>query len=221
MERQNIAKTFKTLLFKGTNHIFKYSHFIKEVIEKYKDIVDVSVYSTNRRLFTPLTTKKRECYVPKLQIIQGSLFDNCATYIEDKYEDFDLRVKAVEQPAKKENKRISVEDEDIKDEDNANDNDKYLKLQKLIELLKEARSTNFDTWIKFNWCLINIGIKEGISPTKINRLIHQFSKLSKTNYDEDKVDEWISKNIDRIKETGYGWNYLYQTCIKETSVECF
>lgn len=193
----------------------------KEIFDKYKDIIDTSVYSVNRRLFTPLTTKKRECDVPKLEIIKGSLFDNCASYIEEEYEDLDLRVTETQQPAKKENKRISVEDEDIKDEDNANDNDKYLKLQKLIELLKEARSTSFDTWIKFNWCLINIGIKEGISPTKINRLIHQFSKLSKSNYDEDKVDEWISKNIDRIKETGYGWNYLYQTCIKEDAPEYY
>ncbi len=38
----------------------------------------------------------------------------------------------------------------------------------------------------------------------MNRLIHQFSKLSKSNYDEDKMDDWIEKNIDKVKETGYG-----------------
>ena len=97
-----------------------------------------------------------------MNLIKGSIFDCCATYIEEDYEDLDLKVKDEPKPTRKEkqeNKPISVEDEDIKDEDNTNDNDKYLKLQKLIELLKEARSTSFDTWIKFNWCLINIGIK--------------------------------------------------------------
>jgi len=101
------------------------------------------------------------------------------------------------------------------DEEDKDDNDKYLKLQKLIPMLAETRSSNYDTWIKMIWCIINICKKENINQTKINRLIHQFSKLSKTNYDEDKVDEWIDKNIDKVKETGYGWNYLYQTCIKQ------
>ena len=55
----------------------------------------------------------------------------------------------------------------------------------------------------------------------MNRFIYQFSKLSKSNYNADKVDDWIEKKIDRIKETGYGWNYLYQTCIKEDAPDFY
>ena len=84
--------------------------------------------------------------------------------------------------------------------------------------MTDNRSSNFDTWIKLNWCIINICKMENISQTKMNRLIHQFSKLSKSNYNEDKVDDWIEKNIDRIKETGYGWNYLYQNGIKQDTL---
>ena len=38
----------------------------KELFDKYKNVIDDGVYTINRRLFTPLTTKKRECEVPQL-----------------------------------------------------------------------------------------------------------------------------------------------------------
>ena len=41
------------------------------------------------------------------------------------------------------------------------------------------------------------------------------------NYDEDKIDEWNDKNIDRVRDNGYGWKYLYQTCIKEDAPEYY
>ena len=90
--------------------------------------------------------------------------------------DLDLLVKPIEEPRNPKNVVIPI-DEDIKDEDNANDNDKYLKLQKLIDKLSENRSSNFDTWINVNWCLINICKKEGINSAKMNRLIHQFQNF--------------------------------------------
>ena len=158
--------------------------------------------------------------VPALKPINGSIFDCCASYILEDYENLDLLVKPIEETKIPKNVAIHI-DEDIKDEDNANDNDKYSKLQKLIDKLSENRSSNFDTWINVNWCLINICKKEGINSAKMNRLIHQFSKLSKSNYDEDKVDEWIEKNIDRVRDNGYGWKYLYQTCIKEDAPEYY
>jgi len=193
----------------------------KSILEKY-DCVDKSVYDSNKRLFAPLSNRKRNEDVPPLNVVNGSIFDCCATYIQEDYEDLDLLVKSKVEPKQTslKNDIVSV-DEDIKDEDDVNDNDKYTKLQKLINKLSENRSSNFDTWINVNWCLINICKKEGISSTKMNRLIHQFSKLSKSNYDEDKVDEWIDKNIDRIRENGYGWKYLYQTCIKEDAPEYY
>jgi len=70
----------------------------KELFDKYKDIIDAGVYTPNRRLFTPLTTKKIDCDVPQLKLIKGSIFDCCATYIEEDYENLDLTVKTIEEP---------------------------------------------------------------------------------------------------------------------------
>ena len=62
---------------------------------------------------------------------------------------------------------------------------------------------------------MNICEKEKIPRRKCMELIHQFSKLSKSKYDENNVDKWIDEHIDLKRETGYGWVYLLNTCIKE------
>ena len=212
-------KHSKRFYLKARISYFNIPIVFKSIFDKY-DCVDSSVYNINRILFAPLSNRKRDFDVPALKPINGSIFDCCASYILEDYEDLDLLVKPIEEPKSPKSVVIPI-DEDIKDEDNANDNDKYLKLQKLIDKLSENRSSNFETWINVNWCLINICKKEGISSVKMNRLIHQFSKLSKSNYDEDKVDEWIEKNIDRVRDIGYGWKYIYQTCIKEDAPEYY
>ena len=215
-----VLKHSRRIYLKARISYFNIPIVFKEIFEKY-DCVDKGVYDRNRVLFAPLSDRKRDLDVPVLKNLKGSIFDCCATYIQEDYEDLDALVQAIEEPKTSLKNYVKPIDEDIKDEDDVNDNDKYTKLQKLINKLSENRSSNFDTWINVNWCLINICKKEGISSTKMNRLIHQFSKLSKSNYDEDKVDEWIDKNIDRVRENGYGWNYLYQTCIKEDAPEYY
>lgn len=223
---------------------FSYRFYVKGVRINYKNlktllfehqfdknkIYDMTIYSKNGVLLLPFTTRKMPDLSkhPELIPVDCSIFDCCASYILEEYEDWDKQFNQTNSKSFKEEYTESIRndikqalDEDIKDEENLNDNDKYLKLQKLIDKLSETRSSNFDTWIKVNWCLINICKKENINSTKMNRLIHQFSKISKSNYNEDKVDQWIEKNIDRIKETGYAWNYLYQTCIKEDAPEYY
>jgi hypothetical protein len=64
----------------------------KDLFDKYKGIIDDGVYDPNRRLYAPLSQKKRDLEVPQLKVIKGSLFDCCATYILEDYEDLDLRV---------------------------------------------------------------------------------------------------------------------------------
>ena len=64
-------------------------------------------------------------------------------------------------------------------------------MTELIKLLSQKRSDDFDSWIKITWCIINILIKAKIPRLKSYDLIRHFSKLSATNYDENKVDEWI------------------------------
>jgi len=181
--------------------------------------IDKGLYSSNRILYTPNTKYKydlklKKYYeVPQLKIMDDAeLFECCASYIEETFEDWDLKMPPIE---------IKKEIIEPKFNDNDNDNDydetpnKYNRLVHLINLISPIRSDDFDTWIKFNWCLINICNKEHISKRKGIELIHQFSKLSTSNYNENDVDNWIDENYDRVKDKGYGWNYLIHTCIKE------
>jgi hypothetical protein len=192
----------------------------KTIFDKY-DILDKSVYDRNRILFTPMNKIKKDDIVPELKIVNGEIFDNCATYIKEDYIDLDLEVNNKNKAEPKVDKVkdiLNLEfNKDICKDDNDYDEtpNKYNRLISLINLISPIRSDNFDTWIKFDWCLINICNKEHISKRKCYELIHQFSKLSTSNYNEDAVDTWIDDNYDRVKDKGYGWNYLIHTCIKE------
>ena len=61
----------------------------KTVFDKY-DIIDTSVYNRNRILFTPMNKIKKDDIVPELKIVNGKIFDNCATYIKEDYIDLDF-----------------------------------------------------------------------------------------------------------------------------------
>ena len=191
----------------------------KEVFDKYDGIIDKGVYSKKRQMLLPLTNMKAFEKVPQLKLIKGDIFDCCATYIEEDYEDLDLRV--VKKESDVDRFFNKIKDMDIKDEEDENDNDKYLKLQKIINLLTEKRSTNRDTWINVCWAIMNICNQEEINDIKMRRLIHKFSSLSKTNYNEDEVDKWIDDNFKLLRKDSYGWNYLYQTCIKEDAPDYY
>jgi len=179
----------------------------KEIFEKYNDIIDKGIYDTNRRYYTPLSTRKRDLVVPELKVIKGNIFGCCATYIKEEYEDLDLKINII----KEEPKSISID----KDEDEDDNPNKYNRLCELIKLLSSKRSDIYDSWINIIWCLINICNKEKIPRRKCYELIHLFSKLSETKYYEDKVDDWLDKNYDKVRDTGFSWNYLLHTCIKE------
>ena len=70
----------------------------KNVFDKY-DIIDNSVYNPNRILFTPMNKIKKDNVVPELTNIEGTIFDNCATYIKEDYIDLDLEIeKPKEEP---------------------------------------------------------------------------------------------------------------------------
>lgn len=190
---------------------------LKNLIIKFElnknPIYDMSIYDKNKILLLPLTTKKFDDKLhPSLTPIDCNIFDCCASYIEEDYENWDLKIPTVDEPKKEEVKKEVVDDDEDVDNDNPN---KYNRIVDLIKLISSNRSECFDSWIKFNWCIINICNKENISRRKCSDLIHQFSKLSKNKYDENDVDNWIDKNYDNVREKGYGWNYLFNTCIKE------
>jgi hypothetical protein len=185
----------------------------KELFDKYKGILDDGVYDKNRKMMLPLTNMKLKLKVPQLKLIKGSIFDNCASWIEEDYEDLDLKVPSeIANKIDKWNKEM-----DIKDDDDENDDNKYKKLQKLIKKFKTERSHEYTSWISMCWCLKNISKKEGICDEKAKRLIHQFSELS-SKYDEDDIDKWLEedfiRDLNNTRQTGYAWNYLYN-CIKQ------
>jgi len=186
--------------------------FFKELFDKY-DVIDKSVYTTNRRLFLPMSDRKRDNIVPPLSCVKGLFLDCSATYILEDYLNLDEYVQKPQEIQEVKVKTQNVSDDNDEDEDESPD--KYNRLSGLIKLLSPKRSECFDTWIKFTWCIINICNKEKIPRRKCYDLIHQFSKLSTANYIENQVDEWIDKNFDKVNETGFGWNYLIHTCIKE------
>ena len=154
------------------------------------------------------------------------LFDYCASYIKEEYENWDIKLQIANQVdntitnvrnIKQEEREI---DEDLNSENDEENKDTYLKLQKILSLLSDKRASFFDDWLNVFFAIINIGKKEGFSREKIIRLIHHFSKNSKTNYNEDLVDDWINKNYDKVKD-GYCWRFLYEVCIKQDNPEYY
>ena len=188
---------------------------IKNEFDK-NPIYDMSIYDKNKVLFLPLTTKKADSSkIPALIPHECDIFKCCASYIQDDFEDWDAKIPVVEAP--KREIKVKKDDEDDVDDENP---DKYNRLSTLIKRLKASRSKNFDTWFSFNCCLKTVGVREKISKRKIYDLIHQFSTLS-PQYNECDVDMWLDKNYDNLKNDGYGWNYLLNTCIKEDDPEFY
>lgn len=188
----------------------------KSIFEKYESIIDDSVYSRNRRLYSVLNKRKQDLKVPTMRILNGTLLDGCASYIKEEYPDLDQYVKKVEkEPIKK------VEYENDIYEDENEDVNKYNKISKLIRLLKSSRSDKYNTWSEMSWCLLNISKLSNIPRMKAYSLVHQFSQLSKDNYFEDKVDDWLEKNYDNLRDIGYGWRYMYETAIKNDNPEYY
>ena len=200
----------------------------KEVFDKY-DIIDKGVYDKNRTLFAPLSDRKKDLQVPALINIKGSIFDCCATFIYESYQDLDIGIPKIE-PKPKANTEPKIENklsgEDVVNRIMEGENDidkilddgnpdKYNRLNTLISKLSPMRSEDYHKWTYVNWCLMNICDKEKIPRRKCMELIHQFSKLSKSKYDENTVDTWIDEHINVKREVGYGWVYLLNTCIKE------
>ena len=181
---------------------------------------DLSIYIPNGVLFLPLTTKKfnDDKKHPALTPIDCEIFDCCASYIKEDFEDWDLKFVEVKQEIKKVIKQTL--DDNCSEFDEEEDNNLYGKLKNVIKRLSKSRSDGFDTWIRVCWAIGNIGLKGELRRGKIEELIHSFSKLS-SNYNEDTVDTWIDKNLDNVKEQSYGWTYLYHTCIKEDDLKYY
>lgn len=191
----------------------------KKVFEKYNNIADTVVYKTGGIMLTLGNKRKCDIDVPPLEMENPNedMTNVFATYIEEDYVNLDDQVDAKVRDeayakvmkkieAKKEvGTPIAIEGEEL--------TPIYHKLNKYIKHFSKERSTNFDSWIKINWAIINIGNANDLTDGQIRRLIHSWSDKA-DNYDDLKVDDWIDKNIDKVREKGYGWPYL-NDCLRE------
>jgi hypothetical protein len=195
----------------------------KEIFEKYKDIVDAGVYTNKRQLHLPLTNMKAHKKVPQMKLIKGNIFDNCATYIEEDYENLDLRV--VKKELSDVDKLILKYEKVFNDEDDNKFNDKTHEFIKdIINHLSPKRADEYPTWLPVLFAIIGACKKSKISKRYCVELIHQFSQLSLNKYNENDVDKWIDDNYKKqmeMEKNQYGYYYLIHTCLKEDAPEYY
>ena len=143
--------------------------------------------------------------------------DYYATYVLEDYDDYDIKWEALQTiiALRKEEETKVV----YKEDDDEVVLEKTTEIDDIIEHLKPERAEGYSDWIKGVLALINYCIKIKLNRRKIEGVIHAFSALCPDAYDENKVDEWITNNYERIvnsdPEKKLGRNYLINVCLKE------
>ncbi len=184
----------------------------KSVFDKY-DIIDKSVYNKNRILFTPMNKIKKDDVVPELKIINGSIFDNCATYIKEDFIDLDLQIEK-----KKEVKEDIKFNEDLCDNTETT-NDGKLNFNEIITKLSKERASTYNDWFYVAVALINLYYRKIITRGQIYDMFDLFSSKA-DNYNADSVVNVIDTNINRFNGKGYGIKYLLD-CLKVDDEEYY
>ena len=177
-------------------------------------IYDMSIYDKNKVLFLPLTTKKVGIDVPPLKPYNCDIFNCCASYIEEKYENWDLKMLTVEEPKK----------EEVKFNAELYDNteityDGTLNFNEIMTKISKDRATNYNDWFYIIVALINLFYRKIITRGQIYDLADLFSSKS-DNYDTDGVSKVIDTNISRFNGKGYGIKHLLE-CLKVDDIEYY
>jgi len=176
-------------------------------------IYDMSIYDKNKVLFLPLTTKKADDNkVPPLIPVDCDIFDCCASYIQEDYEDWDIKFKVEEK--KEEVKFDSVLCDDTKTEYDGN-----LNFNEIITKLSKERATNYNDWFYIIVALINLYYRKIITRGQVYDLADVFSSKA-DNYDGDGVVKVIDNNVNRFDGKGYGIKYLLE-CLKVDDIEYY
>ena len=178
---------------------------IKNGFDK-NEIYDMSIYDSNKILFLPLTTKKVGCDVPPLTPIDCSIFECCASYIKEEYEDWDLKF------VEEEPKKVETKFNDILCDDTEIAYDGSLNFNEIMIKLSKERATNYSDWFYVIVALINLFYRKIITRGQVYDLGDLFSSKA-DNYDADGVYKIIDTNISRFNGKGYGIKYLLE-CIK-------
>ena len=153
--------------------------------------LDTSVYSKNRGMYPIYSNKKKNCTNILPQFLPMSEDDDITkyliSYIEEDFEDYDLRFPKIEQKKVQENslKRLF---------DYKNDAQLSLVYKLVLECLSHSRADNYEDWIKLGWCLHNIDVR-------LLDLWIQFSKIS-DKFTDGKCEEIWGKSKKSNLSTG-------------------
>ena len=177
---------------------------VKNEFDK-NEIYDMSIYDKNKILFLPLTTKKVGCDVPSLNPIDCSIFECCASYIKEEFEDWDAKIP--KEPVKEEVKFSSV----LCDSDEIAYDGK-LNFNEIMTKLSKQRATDYSDWFYVIFANINLFHRKIISRGQVYDLSDLFSSKADT-YDADGVCKVIDTNMSRFNGKGYGIKYLLE-CLK-------
>jgi hypothetical protein len=191
----------------------------KEVFDKY-DIIDKSVYNPNRILFAPLSDRKKDLQVPVLTNIKGSIFDCCATYIDEDYKDLDMLIVKDIDPKN----RLPVDDlltkiNKMLYDDETSTYDCKLNFIEIMTKLSKERASIYNGWFYIGVSLINLFHRKIITRGQIYDLFDLFSSKA-DNYNADSVCKTIDIHISRFDGKGYGIKYLLE-CLKVDDYEYY
>ena len=177
--------------------------------------LDMSIYDKNRVLYTPCTTEKEDkdtgknIKIPALEPVNCSIFDCCASYIEEEYEDWDVKFKD----------EVVLKFDSKLNDDISKPNDCSIDFSTMMTKFSEKRATDYNDWIYPIIALINLCHRKIISRGQVYDLADLFSKIS-PSYDPDGVIKTIDDNINRFNGKGYGIKYLLE-CLKVDDPEYY
>lgn len=182
-------------------------------------IYDMSIYDKNKVLLLPFTTKKMDgSKVPPLIPIDCDVFDCCASYIEEEYEDLDWKVEGIEQPKKEEFKKEEFV-ANLCDDDNETVYDGTLNFGEIVVKLSKARATDYHSWFYVGVSLINLFYRKIVTKAQVYDLFDIFSAKA-DSYNADEVIKVLDINFPRFNGKGYGIKYLLD-CLKIDNPEYY
>lgn len=218
---------------------------------------DMSIYSKSHILFLPHTTQKipdritkKSKIVPELLPLDNAdVFQCCASYIREDFEDWNIKVDTIKQDLNGKSLLKFINDNNeliettITNETNKTNNKVKPKpkekatpkpkekavpvietpednLKTYLDRLKTTRFEDYDDWLYVMFAIINIGFKHNISKINVRVMVHHYSSLAES-YNADKVDNWFETTFNKKKcDKGFGIPYILK-CVKEDDIEWY
>jgi hypothetical protein len=180
---------------------------------------DLSIYQKNKIFSLPFATKKDKINNDnndekptslKPEEDNYNLFDYCASYIQEDYENWDDKIQ------NKIEFITTLYDDDNKEKEKYNGN---LNFPEIMEKLSKERATNYQEWFYICVSLINLYYRKFLTRGMIYDLFDLFSSKA-NNYNSDSVSKTIDINITRFNGIGYGIKYLLE-CLKIDNYEYY